>query len=93
MNHLGLLEAPDLVNEDGATPREQSPGKPTTRCYTDGEKDQAVGWSARSLSWAPITGTAPHNGGVSPALDIPGDVPWALGGGLVFGFHHPYFEM
>jgi len=36
------LEAPDLGNEDGVMPREKSPGKPTTRRYTESEKDQAV---------------------------------------------------
>jgi transposase len=36
------LETLDLGNEDGEMPREKSPGKPTTRRYTDSEKDQAV---------------------------------------------------
>ena len=33
-----MLEAPDLGNEDGVMPKEQSPGKPTTRRYTPEEK-------------------------------------------------------
>src|ERR1700712_1515407 len=37
-----MLEAPDLGNEDGAMPKEQSPGKPTTRRYTREEKASAV---------------------------------------------------
>lgn len=37
-----MLEAPDLGNEDGAMPKEQSPGKPTTRRYTPEEKASAV---------------------------------------------------
>jgi transposase-like protein len=36
------LETLDLGNEDGEMPREKSPGKPTTRRYTESEKDQAV---------------------------------------------------
>jgi hypothetical protein len=36
------LEARDLGNEDGAMPKEQSPGKPTTRRYTPDEKASAV---------------------------------------------------
>src|SRR5690606_3440549 len=34
--------APDLGNEDGVMPKEQSPGKPTTRRYSEEEKAQAV---------------------------------------------------
>jgi transposase len=37
-----MLEAPDLGNEDGVMPKEQSPGKPTTRRYTPEEKASAV---------------------------------------------------
>jgi transposase-like protein len=37
-----MLEAPDLGNEDGAMPKEQSPGKPTTRRYSPEEKAAAV---------------------------------------------------
>jgi transposase-like protein len=37
-----MLEAPDLGNEDGVMPKEQSPGKPTTRRYSPEEKAQAV---------------------------------------------------
>jgi transposase len=37
-----MLEAPDLGNEDGVMPKEQSPGKPTTRRYTPEEKAAAV---------------------------------------------------
>jgi transposase len=37
-----MLEAPDLGNEDGAMPKEQSPGKPTTRRYSAEEKASAV---------------------------------------------------
>lgn len=37
-----MLEAPDLGNEDGAMPKEQSPGKPTTRRYSAEEKAAAV---------------------------------------------------
>jgi transposase len=36
------LEALDLGNEDGAMPKEQSPGKPTTRRYSPEEKAAAV---------------------------------------------------
>jgi len=36
------VEAFDLGNEDGAMPREQSPGKPTTRRYSEEEKAAAV---------------------------------------------------
>jgi transposase-like protein len=36
------VEALDLGNEDGAMPREQSPGKPTTRRYSEEEKAAAV---------------------------------------------------
>jgi transposase-like protein len=36
------MEAPDLGNEDGAMPKEQSPGKPTTRRYSPEEKAAAV---------------------------------------------------
>src|SRR3954462_10134863 len=36
------MEAPDLGNEDGVMPKEQSPGKPTTRRYSDQEKAAAV---------------------------------------------------
>jgi transposase len=39
---LGFLEAPDLGNEDGVMPKEQSPGKPTTRRYSPEEKAAAV---------------------------------------------------
>jgi transposase len=37
-----MLEAPNLGNEDGIMPKEQSPGKPTTRRYTPEEKASAV---------------------------------------------------
>jgi transposase len=37
-----MLEAPDLGNEDAGMPKEQSPGKPTTRRYSPGEKAAAV---------------------------------------------------
>jgi transposase len=37
-----MLEAPDLGNEDGVMPNEQSPGKPTTRRYRPEEKAAAV---------------------------------------------------
>jgi transposase-like protein len=36
------MEAPDLGNEDGAMPKEQSPGRPTTRRYSEQEKAAAV---------------------------------------------------
>src|SRR5258705_2188595 len=36
------MEAPDLGNEDGVMPKEQSPGKPTTRRYSPEEKAAAV---------------------------------------------------
>src|SRR3954463_3051281 len=36
------MEAPDLGNEDGVMPKEQSPGKPTTRRYSEQEKAAAV---------------------------------------------------
>jgi transposase len=36
------LEAPDLGNEDGVMPKEQSPGKPSTRRYSPEEKAAAV---------------------------------------------------
>jgi transposase len=39
---LGLMEAPDLGNEDGVMAKEQSPGKPTTRRYSEREKASAV---------------------------------------------------
>lgn len=39
---LGAVEAPELGNEDGATPQEQSAGKPTTRRYSEQEKAAAV---------------------------------------------------
>src|SRR4029079_18425080 len=38
-----MLEAPDLGNEDAGMPKEQSPGKPTTRRYSPEEKAAAVG--------------------------------------------------
>jgi transposase len=37
-----MLDAPDLGNEDGVMPKEQSPGKPTTRRYSPEEKASAV---------------------------------------------------
>jgi transposase len=37
-----MVEAPDLGNEDGVMPKEQSPGKPTTRRYSAEEKAAAV---------------------------------------------------
>lgn len=37
-----MLEAPDLGNEDAGMPKEQSPGKPTTRRYSSEEKGAAV---------------------------------------------------
>jgi transposase-like protein len=37
-----MLDAPDLGNEDAGMPKEQSPGKPTTRRYSPEEKDAAV---------------------------------------------------
>jgi transposase-like protein len=36
------VEAPDLGNEDGAMPKEQSPGKPNTMRYSEQEKAAAV---------------------------------------------------
>jgi transposase len=36
------LEAPDLGNEDGVMGDERTPGRPTTRRYTPGEKARAV---------------------------------------------------
>ena len=42
VKHLASVEAPDLGNEDGVMPKEQSPGKPTTRRYTPQEKADAV---------------------------------------------------
>jgi transposase len=36
------METPDLGNEDGVMPNEQSPGKPTTRRYSSEEKAAAV---------------------------------------------------
>src|ERR1700682_2498654 len=37
-----MLEAPDLGNEDGVMPKEQSPGKPTTRRYSPEEEAAPV---------------------------------------------------
>jgi transposase len=37
-----MLEAPDLGNEDAGMPKEQSPGRPTTRRYSPEEKAAAV---------------------------------------------------
>jgi transposase-like protein len=37
-----MLEAPDLGNEAAGMPKEQSPGKPTTRRYSPEEKAAAV---------------------------------------------------
>lgn len=37
-----MLEAPDLGSEDAVMPKEQSPGKPTTRRYSPEEKIAAV---------------------------------------------------
>jgi transposase len=37
-----MLEAPDLGNEDGVMPKEQSSGKPTARRYSPEEKAAAV---------------------------------------------------
>src|SRR4249919_3682708 len=37
-----MLEAPDLGNEDAGMPKEQTPGKPTTRRYSPEEKAAAV---------------------------------------------------
>ena len=37
-----MLEAPDLGNEDGVMPKDQSSGKPTTRRYSPDEKAAAV---------------------------------------------------
>ena len=42
LNRPGFVEAPDLGNEDGVMPKEQSPGKPTTRRYSEEEKAAAV---------------------------------------------------
>lgn len=42
MNRPGCLEALDLGNEDGATPKDTTPGKPTTRRYSPEEKAAAV---------------------------------------------------
>jgi len=39
---LGLLEAPDLGNEDGVMPKELASGKPTARRYSSEEKAAAV---------------------------------------------------
>jgi transposase len=39
---LGNLEAPYLGNEDGVMPGEKTPGKPTTRRYSEQEKAHAV---------------------------------------------------
>jgi len=39
MIRLRAVEARDLGNEDGAIPREQSPGKPTTRRYSEEENE------------------------------------------------------
>jgi transposase-like protein len=36
------LEAPELGSEDGVMPHEISPGKPSTRRYSDAEKQRAV---------------------------------------------------
>ena len=36
------MEAPDLGNEDGVMPKESSPGKPTSRRYSEQEKAAAV---------------------------------------------------
>src|SRR3977135_3341673 len=36
------MEAPDLGNEDGVMPKEQSPGKPTTRRYSPEESAAGV---------------------------------------------------
>ena len=36
------MEAPYLGRDDGATPHERIPGKPSTRRYTPAEKEQAV---------------------------------------------------
>jgi transposase len=37
-----MLEAPDLGNEDGVMPKDQSPGKPTSRRYSPEQKAAAV---------------------------------------------------
>src|ERR1700677_244463 len=37
-----MPEAPDLGNEDGVMPKEQVPGKPTSRRYSPEEKAAAV---------------------------------------------------
>jgi transposase len=37
-----LVEAPEIGNEDGAMPTEQTPGRPTTRRYTPEERAAAV---------------------------------------------------
>jgi transposase len=37
-----VVETPGLGNEDGVMVAEKTPGKPTTRRYSDGEKAQAV---------------------------------------------------
>ncbi len=39
---LGSLAAPELGNNDGVMPKEKSPGKATTRRYTDIEKEPSV---------------------------------------------------
>ena len=36
------MEAPDVGNEDGVMPHEMSLGKPTTRRYSEAEKQRAV---------------------------------------------------
>jgi hypothetical protein len=38
LSRLEMLEAPDLGNEIAGMPKEQSPGKPTTRRYSSEEK-------------------------------------------------------
>jgi hypothetical protein len=53
---LGLMEAPDIGNEDGVMPKEQSPGKPTTRRYSE-EENAAAARMVRTCarSWAAST--------------------------------------
>ena len=41
-DRLAWLEAPGFGNEDGVTPCEMSPGKPSTRRYSQAEKNRVV---------------------------------------------------
>jgi hypothetical protein len=54
-----MLKAPDLGNEDGATPKEQPPRTPTTRRYTPEEKASAVRMVRAVTSASTAAATSP----------------------------------